>query len=204
MNTHNVAATHLTAHLTEEQFADYVLGLSTEAMDLHIEQCAACRAEVLAVQDSIGTFASAGRAWSEAQPAQPAHNFRRRALLIQMRPVAGFAAAAALVFGVTFSTHRNAPVETQRATVTTSAPAVHTEDPVAVPAAQAAVASDLQPEQIQQAVQPAPAVHHTSTPAELAQDNAMMAAIDAEINTPFAVSPDVGHAFINQQNRSEQ
>ncbi|MBS1815093.1 MAG: hypothetical protein JSS87_09495 [Acidobacteria bacterium] len=201
MNTHNVAATHLTAHLTEDQFADYVLGLSTEAMDIHIQQCAACRAEVLAVQDSIGAFASAGRAWSEAQPPSPTHNFRRRALLIQMRPVAGFAAAAAIVFGVTFSTHHNAQVEPQRATIPTTTPAAHTLEPASEPTAQASLAAfapEAQPDQMEQIVQPASATHRPATPAELAQDNAMMAAIDAEINTPFAVSPDVGHAYISQ------
>lgn len=196
MNTHPVAATHLTAHLTEdhlteEQFADYVIGLSTEAMDLHVEQCAFCRAEVLGMQESIGTFASAGRAWSEMQPAPPAQHFRRRALLVQMRPVAAFAAAAAVVFAVTFSTHRQADAP-QHIAMTTSVPAIPAPSPVV----------DVQPEPVtatpvRRMGHTAPA-SHAATSEELAQDNAMMAAINAEITAPFAVAPDVGHSFTGQ------
>lgn len=191
MNTHNVAATHLTAHLTEDQFADYTIGLSTPAMDLHIEQCATCRAEALAMQESIGAFATAGRAWSEQQPAPSAQNFRRRALLVQMRPVAAFAAAAVVVFAVTFSTH-HPEVAQQHTAVTAPAPILQPATPV--------IADEAQPESI--AREPAHKIFHAApaevTAIEVAQDNAMMAAIDAEITAPFAVAPDVGHAFNGQ------
>lgn len=223
MNTNEtLAATHLTesAHLTEEQFSDYVVGLSTEAMDLHVEQCAACRAEVLRVQDAVSMFAEAGREWSTLRPAampaaEAARSIRRRSMWLTLRPVAGFAVAAVAVFSVTFSTHR-APAATSPVALATphEAPALAPVSPqiaastrvpmpirtaptgVAIVESAVPIAGTVAPESLISA--PVTSRKQVTSDVEVAQDNALMAAIDAEIIAPYNVAADVSRPFRGQ------
>lgn len=219
-NLEQRAATHLSEqHLTEEQFSDFVLGLSTEAMDLHVEQCEACRAEALRVQDAVGMFAEAGREWSTLHPAMPAaeaaRSIRRRSLWLSLRPAAGFAAAAAVVFGVTISAHR-APSEpahialnnthevvTPMVAAENKAATPHVSSPAQIPAS-AGIATVEASAPLSDVVTappvltaPAAARERHASSDEVAQDNALMAAIDAEMSTPYTVA-DVSRPFHGQ------
>lgn len=224
MNTNQtLAATHLTEniHLTEEQFSDYIVGLSTEAMDLHVEQCSACRAEVLRVQDAVSMFAEAGREWSTVRPAampaaEAARSIRRRSMWITLRPVAGFAAAAVAIFTVTINAHRG-PAATDHVAIATphevpitasvqgpavishskiAAPAVLRSSPVAMMEPAPSIADTVAPETLVAA--PSIRRGQGTSDAEVAQDNALMAAIDAEITAPYNVAPDVSRPFREQ------
>jgi hypothetical protein len=54
-------------HLSDEQVADYLSGISLPATASHLAQCAKCRDEVDRMSVSIRSFDQASMAWSEAQ-----------------------------------------------------------------------------------------------------------------------------------------
>ena len=54
-------------HLCSEQIAECVLGLPDPVARRHLEDCAACRAELAKVREALGEFRGAVRGWSENQ-----------------------------------------------------------------------------------------------------------------------------------------
>ena len=52
-------------HLSDEQVADYLSGISRPATASHLAQCAECREEIDRVSVSIHSFNQASMAWSE-------------------------------------------------------------------------------------------------------------------------------------------
>jgi hypothetical protein len=59
----------MTTHLTEAQFADYLIGLSTAATRSHLLQCATCRDEMESFGSAITSFNQTSLAWSRTQAA---------------------------------------------------------------------------------------------------------------------------------------
>ena len=61
---------HLSAHLTDEQFADCLTALTVEpGIQAHVAQCDACRLELGVFLASMEDFSSGALAWSRAQAA---------------------------------------------------------------------------------------------------------------------------------------
>jgi len=144
-------------HLTEEEFSDYLLGLSTASTRTHLLECAHCREEMESFGVSLASFNQASLAWSREQAAtHPIHIKAQPAAGRWPRPYwqagwAGLAAAAVLTFAVAL-------------------PVALMHEHAAHPAGASA------PETI--AAQP------QEDAAVIADDNQMMTAIDAEISQP--------------------
>jgi hypothetical protein len=148
-------------HLTEEEFADYLIGLSTATVRTHLLECGACRDEMESFGASLASFNQSSLAWSREQAAaHPIHIEPKAVPQTTARPVwhAGWAAglAAVLVFAMVLTHGRGTHIDTA-----SNSPA-------------AAITPAAQPQQEDAAV--------------IADDNQMMTAIDAEISQP-EVSP---------------
>jgi predicted anti-sigma-YlaC factor YlaD len=57
------------AHLTDDQFTECVIGAPNAESEAHLLTCADCRQELNRFNASVGDFSRATLAWSEAQPA---------------------------------------------------------------------------------------------------------------------------------------
>jgi anti-sigma factor RsiW len=55
------------AHLSSEQLAEYILGVPSSVVARHVEDCPACRAELVDFREALGEFRGAVRGWSEDQ-----------------------------------------------------------------------------------------------------------------------------------------
>jgi hypothetical protein len=126
---HNVEQSHLTNHLTDEQFADLLLGANPAAVQDHLKACSACAEEADRIASAIGSFEQQTRLWAERRAAAshvltsapaPAFSWLRR-------PQAWTAAALAIVlaagFGVAARNHDASVAQPQVARVQ-PAPAV--------------------------------------------------------------------------------
>jgi len=54
-------------HLTSDQFSESLLGHPEPGVTLHLDACAACRAELASLRGALGEFRGAVRGWSEYQ-----------------------------------------------------------------------------------------------------------------------------------------
>lgn len=62
------------SHLTDEQFADLLLGLPSPSVRAHLELCPHCSDEAQRVSGAISSFAQQSRLWAERHAASlPAH-----------------------------------------------------------------------------------------------------------------------------------
>ena len=158
-----------TQHLTEEEFADYLIGLSTPTVRTHLLECGACRDEMEGFGASLASFNQTSLAWSREQAAahpihiepQSAGSSRTGRRVWQSGWAASFAAAV-LVFAVAL------PM------VLTYGHGKFVDTASNSPAPAAVTTPAVQPQQEDAAV--------------IADDNQMMTAIDAEISQP-EVSP---------------
>ena len=191
-----------TTHLTEEQFNDAILGLAPDSVDEHLDACVECSAEASRVRSSIASFSAAATAWSDAQPSPSTARFRRHALMVQLRPVAGFAAAAALVIGVAIPVGHYQRSAANEIALASSAPAaalsqspVRTDHVVLVEASRVQSALHARPiSRLQARTAVLVSTYTESQPAqqpprdEIAYDNALMSTINAEINEPVYIA----------------
>ncbi|MGA2879658.1 MAG: hypothetical protein ABSG13_11970 [Bryobacteraceae bacterium] len=53
------------AHLSSEQLAEYIVGYPSPIVAQHLQDCPACRAEVVNFREALGDFRWAVRGWSE-------------------------------------------------------------------------------------------------------------------------------------------
>jgi hypothetical protein len=167
------------SHLTDEQFADLLLGTNPSAVQAHLKACKQCAEEAERVSSAIGSFEQHSRLWAERRAAaRPALAPKRPPAFEWLyRPQAWTAAALAiaLAVGATINArnHRAASAlanESQTAAVQTPAPQA--------PSVQAPVA---QPTVVQSTIaqaEPAPRV----SPATLKADNDLLSAIDGELS----------------------
>jgi hypothetical protein len=175
-------------HLTDEQFADLLLGSTPSAVQVHLSMCTQCAEEAERVSGAIGSFEQQTRLWAERRTAtHPVLTSVPRSAFAWLHVPAGpqawtaaaLAVALAAGFGVAARNHRapavpagNTQTTVQTATAQTAdvqtvpAPAAHT------PAAQTAVVQSM----VAQA-EPAPRV----SPARLKADNDLLSAIDGEL-----------------------
>jgi len=166
-----------TPHLTEEEFADYLLELSTASARAHLLECAQCRDEMESFGASLASFNQTSMAWSREQAAaHPIHIAPQPAAGRWPRPYwqtgwAGLAAAAVLAFAVAL-------------------PVVLHER-----ASHSAVASNP-------AVESPGAAQPQEDASVIAEDNQMMTAIDAEVSQPD-ISPVESFATFRLQQSPE-
>jgi hypothetical protein len=98
MNTIN------STHLSDEQFADYALGMAPGGAAAHLSQCSACTDELARFGALVNAFGAATLGWSESRTP---FSLRQQALKVSVRPrfaVASWALAVGLVFSVGLST----------------------------------------------------------------------------------------------------
>jgi hypothetical protein len=145
-------------HLTEDQLDDLLLGEPVSAdAQAHLAACELCRAQLAPFQSSVAAFNQATQAWSEAK----SNTLNRDLSGLAPTPshtgwiLAGSSVAAAVVVGVALS--HSAGLSSRPAPLTAAVA------PVATPA--------------HTAVQPAA----TDREREIAEDNAMLGAIDSAI-----------------------
>ena len=125
----NVEQSHLTNHLTDEQFADLLLGANPAAVQDHLKACSACAEEADRIAGAIGSFEQQTRLWAErrasASPILTPAPARAFAWLHrpQTWTAAVLAIALAAGFGVAARNHHAPDAQTQVAKVQTS-PAV--------------------------------------------------------------------------------
>jgi len=111
---------HTTAHLTDEQFTDLLLGTIPPGVIAHLESCAHCAEEAQRVSGAIGSFAQQSRVWAEsriaARPSQtPARPVSLSWLRAPIPPVAWIAATLLLGAGLSLThraRHRASPTQT--------------------------------------------------------------------------------------------
>jgi hypothetical protein len=166
------------SHLSDEQFADLLLGTNPSAVQEHLKSCPRCAQEAERVSSAIGSFEQHSRHWAE-------HRASTRPVLTPVRPPAfewlyrpqawtAAALAIALAVGVTINV-RNHRVASQAAsgsqTVAVLAPAVQ------APAAQTQTARSAAVQSTVAQAEPAPNV----SPATLKADNDLLSAIDGEL-----------------------
>ncbi|HSS99786.1 MAG TPA: hypothetical protein VLK33_22280 [Terriglobales bacterium] len=54
-------------HLTHQELTDHLLGTRSATVEAHLASCPACSKELYQFRESLGTFRSAVRNWSEAE-----------------------------------------------------------------------------------------------------------------------------------------
>lgn len=94
------SASQLTGHLTDEQFADLLAGVSPDTVvEAHLHRCAPCREEVEAILGSVGEFNALSLGWAEREAPRRVPPLSRWAVRLGGRPVwnVGLAAAAAVM-----------------------------------------------------------------------------------------------------------
>jgi hypothetical protein len=97
-------------HLSDEQFTELLLGGRPAWVQVHLQECAACREEAARVGGAIGDFSEQSRLWAERRAAaqlMPVRE-RRSAALWLVRPQAwvGGALTIALAVGVGLTLQR--------------------------------------------------------------------------------------------------
>ena len=100
-----------TAHLTDEQLTDLLMGENPPAVREHLDACAACAQEAERFSGAIGAFQQETRLWAERRAASlPRLTADREAAFAWWhRPQAWMAAALAIALaaGVGFSIHNS-------------------------------------------------------------------------------------------------
>jgi hypothetical protein len=130
-------------HLSNDQFSELILGAPSPASELHLAECAHCRAELEKFSSSVDLFSTTSLKWSEIQPAQtPRISPRWQSARWAYAPV-GWALAVAVLIAV-------------------GVPAWKYDRHPAPPTSQSAT---------------------EDTPAEIAQDNALLQSVNVALNT---------------------
>ena len=106
-------SSRLASHLTDEQFADLLLGTNSPAVRAHMDTCPMCSQEAERMSTAIGSFQQLSSVWAErrATAAEPLRAADARRLSWSHRPLAWSAAALviALTAGVGISRHADHP-----------------------------------------------------------------------------------------------
>jgi hypothetical protein len=175
------------SHLTDEQFADLLLGSTPSAVQTHLSLCTQCAEEAERVSGAIGSFEQQTRLWAERRAAaHPVLASGRQSsfgwIHLPAGPQAWTAAvltvALAAGIGVTARNHRAAVASSDAAQPFSAQPfsgqtaAVQSTAAAYSPATQSALAQPM----LAQA-EPAPHV----SPARLKADNDLLSAIDGEL-----------------------
>ena len=119
-----------TRHLTDEQFADLLLGAESSSVQEHLRACPGCFAEAERFSGAVGSFQQQSRLWAERRAsALPRLVPRREPAFAWLRhPQAWTAATLAVVlaagFGVSIHSNRERPVNPPVAQVQPAAAAV--------------------------------------------------------------------------------
>ncbi len=164
-------------HLTDEQFAELLIGATPAAVQEHLKTCAECAAEAERVAGAIGSFARESRLWAERRAAsQPGLTGAQRpsyagASMIA-RPQVWAAAAIAIGVGVAISGHHSQ--QPQQAVVVRPTMQTQTVAQVSVPG--------------EVMTKPETAAPRTArmTPSKLKADNQLLSAIDGELRAEAA------------------
>jgi predicted anti-sigma-YlaC factor YlaD len=56
----------MSAHITQDEMTELLMGTRTSTLDCHLQACAECREELERVKSSLALFRTASHAWSES------------------------------------------------------------------------------------------------------------------------------------------
>jgi hypothetical protein len=126
-----LTATHLSAHLSEDDLDDLLLGLASSDASGHVAGCADCRERVAAFesafQSQMSAFNQASRDWSEARSNTISRDLAAHRPSLRLTvPAMWYSTAAAVLavaFTLTSNLHRNADLQTGTAQTETVAAA---------------------------------------------------------------------------------
>lgn len=171
---------HLDAvHLTDEQFADLLLGATPAPVQQHLVSCPECSTEAERVAAAIGSFEHESRLWAErraaSQPALAAQQSLSSSWLGIARPQAWVAAALAVAVGIAAAISTRHRQSQQTAAVVQQTPQI---------AAQPAASNVMEAQQITSVAAPESTTTFRAahvTPARLKADNQLLSAIDGEL-----------------------
>ena len=154
------------SHLTDEQFADLLLGSESASVQAHLKACSQCVSEADRLSGAIGDFNTQSRLWAERQAAvRPILSPDRQSAFTWLHRPQAWAAAAlavALAAGIGVSALRDHTRAAQ--TIATQSSIAQSADAQAQPAAQV-------------------------TPATLKADNELLSAIDGELQAVDESTP---------------
>lgn len=178
MEFHNDNPQLREVHLTDEQFAELLIGATPAAVQEHLEACAECAAEAERVAGAIGSFARESRLWAERRAAAgpvlaaaQRPSFAGASMIARPQVWAAAALAVAIGIGVTISAHHE---QSQQAVVVQPAMQTQTVAQVSVPG--------------EAMTKPETAAPRTGrvTPSKLKADNQLLSAIDGELRADAA------------------
>lgn len=159
--------TSATCHLTDEELDDLLMGVAEPELQTHCAACVLCSSRIATVSDSIQCYNRASMAWSEARSHTFTRDLSAHRTTWRLTASAGRSLAATLILGVVASL-----------TTGTYLFSGHTVeaglDTETLPAARA-----FAPEGRAQ---------------QIARDNAMLQAIDAELTEPASAPAGLFHA----------
>lgn len=173
----NVDTESLECHLTDEEFAELLIGAMSAPVQDHLKGCGDCSAEAECVSVAIGDFAQQSYLWAERHTASwpsPSAEQRQTAswrIFVQPQVLVAAALAVVIALGGVISVHRRQP-----------------EQAVAVLQLQKASQSNLQIAAAQQGVSstkpvvPASSLANYPPPSQLRADNELLSAIDGELS----------------------
>jgi predicted anti-sigma-YlaC factor YlaD len=181
-------------HLSDEQFAELLMGGSPAQVQAHLQECAKCRAEAERVGGAIWDFSEQSRLWAERRAAervlrtaaQTPRAERESVLAWLVRPQswAGAALAIALAVGIGMTIEWEHSRTAQQAATTAQADAAKAQAGLAAARVEATTAqaetkapAGATTVQARAAVQSEAAVQS----ATLKADNALLSAIDGEL-----------------------
>jgi anti-sigma factor RsiW len=101
-------SSRLASHLTDEQFADLLLGTKSPAVRAHLDTCPTCSQEAERMSTAIGSFQQLSSAWAERRvaAAEPLRAADARRFSWSHRPLAWSAAALMIALTAGFGISR--------------------------------------------------------------------------------------------------
>jgi hypothetical protein len=151
-------------HLSEDELDDMLMGLGSAAAHAHLARCAACRTQVQEFHSIVTAFNEASLEWSEAKSNTISRDLTARHPRFLLTPAMTWSLVATLLLAVTAGAFELRAVHEQTLSAR-NAPAVV--GPVVETAAAAANA---------------PGTQVSGQDSQIAEDDAMLRAIDSEAN----------------------
>jgi hypothetical protein len=170
------------SHLTDEQFADLLLGSTLSAVQTHLSICTQCAEEAERVSGAIGSFEQQTRLWAERRAAaHPVLASGRQSAFGWIHLPAGPQAWTAAVLTVALAAGIGVTARNRRAAVaSTDAAQPFSAQTAAVQSTAAAYSPTAQSAVAQPMLAQAEPDPHVS-PARLKADNDLLSAIDGEL-----------------------
>jgi hypothetical protein len=104
----------MSAHITQEEMTELLMGTRTSTLDCHLQACAECRDELERVKSSLALFRTASHAWSERAASKTSEmqqviSLPRATSYASWWKLAAVAAVLLIVFAAAYRIKRTSP-----------------------------------------------------------------------------------------------